>query len=531
MTFWAEAVQEQGNSVNGFYLAMFITFECVALLSLFGTTWVSFLRMVPNSSRKMHQRILDTIMAAPLLFFTSTDLGDSINRFSQDMSLIDMELPPSYLEFSASICLGITEAILMCLSAGYFAATMPVVLFIMYLLQMFYLRTSRQLRLLDLEAKAPLYSHFLETLEGLVSIRSFGWTEEFEARNTRLLDTSQKPFYLLFCVQRWLGLVLDLTVAGLTVVLMVLVVKLRTTVNPGFVGLALVNVNDFNLALTEVLKSWTRLETSMGAITRTKTFEAETINENLPSETDRIPDNLDWPSKGSIEIVDLYAAYKPAEPVLRGLSLSVKGGAKIGICGSSGSGKSSIIAAIFRMLEITSGSITIDGIDISTLSRQDLRLNVNAVPQDPYFFKGSVRLNLDPLSRSLDHDLIDALKKVELWDTVASEGGLDAPGDAEMFSHGQRQLFCLARSILHPSKIVILDEVTSSVDSQTDKLMQGIIRQYFSDCTILAVAHRLDTIMDFDQIAVLKAGQLIEFDEPTKLMGRDSAFKALYDSQ
>jgi ATP-binding cassette, subfamily C (CFTR/MRP), member 1 len=325
-------------------------------------------------------------------------------------------------------------------------------------------------------------------------------------------------------------LVLDLTVAGLTVVLMILVVKLRATINPGFVGLALVNVNGFNLSLTELIKAWTLLETSMGAISRVKSFSTETVAENLPTENEVVPANLKWPSKGNIEITNLWAGYKPDVPVVKDITLYIPAGEKVGICGPSGSGKSSIIATLFRMLEISSGSITVDGLDISRLPRQDVRMHINAIPQDAYFFKGTVRTNIDPLSRCSDDHLKAALAKAKLWSVVESKGGLDAPAEAEMFSHGQRQLFCLARAILHPSKIVVLDEVTSSVDLATDELMQQVIREEFGECTILAVAHRLDTIMDFDRIAVLKAGKLVEFDTPKALMSRDSAFKALYES-
>lgn len=520
-----------GNSVNNYYLSIFLLFEIISIFGLIMTGSFCILLSTPVSAKKLHKTILNTVMSAPLSFFTTTDTGTTVNRFSQDMSLIDMELPSAYLELVACIALGTVQAALMCVSAGYFAATMPFVLLVMYIVQKYYLRTSRQLRLLDLEAKAPLYSHFMETLEGLVTIRAFGWSKEFEAKGIRLLDTSQKPYYLLFCIQRWLGLVLDLTVAGLLVVLMVLVVKLRATINPGYVGLALVNVNGFNLSLTELIKAWTILETSMGAISRIKTFSSETVAEDLPTENETIPSNHQWPSKGNIEIHNLWAGYKPDVPVVKDLTLSISAGQRIGICGPSGSGKSSIIATLFRMLEISSGSITIDGLDISLLTRQDVRMGINAIPQDAYFFKGSIRTNIDPLNRCTDTQLITALTKTKLWPIVESKGGLTAPAEAEMFSHGQRQLFCLARAILHPSKIVVLDEATSSVDLATDELMQGIIRQEFADCTILAVAHRLDTIMDFDMVAVLKAGVLVEFGDPRVLMGRNfSAFRTLYES-
>jgi len=180
------------------------------------------------------------------------------------------------------------------------------------------------------------------------------------------------------------------------------------------------------------------------------------------------------------------------------------------------------------MLELNSGMILIDGLDLSTLPRRNIRTNLNAIPQDPYFVAGSIRLNLDPYSTSADALIISTLRKVHLLDTITSNGGLDAELDPDTLSHGQRQLFCLARAILKKSKIVVLDEATSSIDRKTDELMQRIMREEFKGCTIIAVAHRLETILDFDRIAVLDRGRLVECDSPKKLLATESAFKELY---
>lgn len=397
-------------------------------------------------------------------------------------------------------------------------------------LQKYYLRTSRQIRLLDLEAKSPLYSHFIESLNGLVTIRAFGWAIPFQELNLSLLDVSQKPYYLLLCIQRWLSLILDLLVAALAVILMVLVVKLRSDISPGYVGLALLNVMGFNELLAQIIKNWTMLETSFGAIARLKTFSATTANENLPSETATVPDS--WPSRGEIEFKNVSASYTPGgDLVVKNLSMSIAAGEKVGICGRSGSGKSSLITTLFRMLELTpESSIIIDGIDITTLPRQLVRERLNAIPQEPFFIRGTIRSNADPYSHYTDAVIIQAIQKIHLWPLVLSKGGLDAELDAEFFSHGQRQLFCLARAILRKSKVVVLDEVTSSVDARSDELMQKVIREEFRDATVVCVAHRLDTILDFGRIALLGGGELKELDTPAALLGRDSLFKELYNS-
>lgn len=346
-----------------------------------------------------------------------------------------------------------------------------------------------------------------------------------------LLDASQKPFYLLYCIQRWLGLVLDVTVAVLAVILMIIVVKLRTSINAGYVGLALLNVMGFSQNLSWLVQMWTALETSIGAISRLKNFAAETPVEKLSGENNEVPET--WPVYGKIEFRNLEASYVPdGELVLRGINMVIQPGEKIGICGRTGSGKSSLISALFRMLEISaSSSIIVDGIDITTIPRQVVRWTLNAIPQDPFFMKGSIRFNASSGSaHHIDADIILALQKVHLWEIVEAKGGLDADLHAEFFSHGQRQLFCLARGILRKSKIVVLDEISSSVDITSDELMQRIVREEFADATIIAVAHRLDTILDFDRIALLKNGELVEMDTPSALLGRDSAFKELYHS-
>lgn len=286
----------------------------------------------------------------------------------------------------------------------------------------------------------------------------------------------------------------------------------------------------FNESLANIIKDWTVLETSFGAIARLKSFAAHTASENLPRETELAPDN--WPSRGAIEFTNVSASYAAnSDLVLRKFSMSIEAGQKIGVCGRSGSGKSSLVSTLFRMLELTDDSlITIDGVDLSTLPRQVVRERLNAIPQEPIFITGNVRMNADPYGQHTDVAIIEAIEKVQLWDLVRQKGGLDAELDAEFFSHGQRQLFCLARAILRKSKLVILDEATSSVDTKSDELMQKVIRKEFNDCTIIAVAHRLDTIMDFDRIALLSGGELVEFDTPQELLRRPSAFRDLYNS-
>lgn len=327
-------------------------------------------------------------------------------------------------------------------------------------------------------------------------------------------------------------LVIDLLVAALAVILVALIVRFRHSADAGFVGLALINIMSFNMNLSAVIIHWTATETSLGAVSRIKSFVDRTLSENLPLESQDVPPQ--WPSEGRIIISDVSASYAVNQhPALHNIGLTIPAGQKIGVCGPSGSGKSSFVALLLHMLEINEGSVTIDGVDLSTIPRKVLRSRLTVIPQEPIFLKGTIRQNIDPLSLAEnDSAAEDALRKVGLWPIVANAGGLDVPMEAEdLLSHGQRQLFCLARAMLRPSKILLIDEATASVDLQTDKLMHKIISDYFTDCTIIAVAHRLETIRNFDRVAVFENGRVVEYGEPDTLLADEgSKFKVLWES-
>ena len=439
----------------------------------------------------------------------------------------------------------------MAATATYSLATIPVVILVLFALQKFYLRTSRQLRHLELEQRAPLYTHFQETLSGLTSIRAFGWVDQFYSKNSDLLDRSQRPTYLLLCIQCWLAVVLDLLVAALATILMAIIVSLRHRIDSGLVGLGLLNIMSFNDSMSTLIQMWTLTETSIGAIARVRDFVTNTENEVKSMESVEPP--REWPSSGAIEIRNFAASYsESSDLVVEGVNLTIRPGEKLGICGRSGSGKSSLLASLFHLLEFREGSVTIDGEDTAFIPRDVLRRSLNAIPQEPYWITTeSARFNLYPWPGAFpgDEALINSLRKCQIWDTIEEKGGLDVKMDVDFLSHGQRQLFCLARSLLRKSKVVALDEVSAryveyyfgsgglkltlysfSVDIQTDSIIQAVIREEFRDCTIISVAHRLSTIVDFDRIVVLHEGRVVECDTPQVLLSRlTSRFKELYE--
>ncbi|KAH6623990.1 ABC transporter [Chaetomium sp. MPI-SDFR-AT-0129] len=527
--WWAAYNEDNPNGELGYWIGIYAMLGGVALVCLFISCWSLIMTMVPLSGEKFHLELLKTVLSAPMSFFVKTDSGVTLNRFSQDLQLIDMELPVAALNTFATFILCLAQMALIGYGSVYAAISFPIVLISLYLIQKVYLRTSRQLRLMDLETKAPLYSLFEESLSGIATIRAFGWQDKLNDRNHQLLDRSQRPFYLLFAVQRWLTMVLDLVVAAIAVLLMVLVVQLRGTMAAGGVGLALLNVIQFSQNIKLLVTFWTTLETHIGSVARIKSFTQTSVPEDQPEETQQPPPG--WPSAGAIEFDNLSAAYNRDNMVLKQVNLSIKAGEKIGVCGRTGSGKTSLIMTLFRLVDMKGGAIRVDGIDVSQLPRQEVRSKIVAVPQHPFLLKGSVRLNADPMGQVGDDHILSALQSVQLLTTVEKNGGLDADVDDLNLSVGQKQLFCLARAMLRPSSILILDEATSSIDAKTEEVMQRLIRRKFANHTIIAVAHRIETIMDFDKVAVLDAGRLVEFDNPYRLLETTgSAFGKLYSA-
>ncbi|GAB1312566.1 hypothetical protein MFIFM68171_02776 [Madurella fahalii] len=353
---------------------------------------------------------------------------------------------PSFLVISSTIgCLPVLLDVIIAVAiivagASYTAVVIPFAIAVLYFLQMFYLRTSRQMWFLDLEAKSPLYTHFAETLAGAVTVRAFGLETAALDGHRRRLDLSQKPYYLMCCIQRWLNLVLDLVVAGIAVVL---------------VSFALL-------------------------------FGGEKGTINVPNE---------WPSKGEIQINGVVASYSDdLEPALRSVTLDIKPGSKVAICGRTGSGKSSILLTLLPLLILRHGILYIDNLNLSHIPFSTLRTRLACLHQDPISLPGSVCSNLCPLASDNDPpsetELIFALTKAHIWHVVSARGGIDADFSSLDLSPGQKQLFCLAAAALRKSKVVLLDEVTGSVDFETDVKVRTILEEEFRECTVLAVVHR-----------------------------------------
>ncbi|OLN96257.1 Multidrug resistance-associated protein 1-like protein 3 [Colletotrichum chlorophyti] len=543
LKIWTEDDARTGNADTSMYFGVYAALSVVGLAVYGINIWIMFVMIVPKSSGSLHLTLLRSVMRAPLSFFVSTDTGDLINRynnplfhtgsmistvltslrFSQDLSHIDRELPAALFVTCIMTLDCISAGILIIIGAKYLAAALPVVLLALYCLQAFYLRTSRQMRLLDLQAQAPLLNKLIETIDGSATIRAFGWQSVFRTASLQLLDQSQRPFYLLFCIQRWLTLVLDIFVGAIAVLLVSMAVLIPGATSTGAIAVALYNVLSFNEALAGLITSWTELETSLGAISRLRTFESRTPVEQSPDENQEVlPPH--WPSMGRLEIHDITASYSAVtRPVLRNVSLLMSPGDKVAICGRTGSGKSSLTLTIFKLLDLDSGCITIDGVDISRVPNNVLRRRLIAIPQEPLLFPGTLRTNLFPHTDGLsldeqpsDDDLVAALTKVSLWSAISLSGGLDTDVSHLALSKGQKQLLCLARAIVrkHSSRVLILDEATSAVDQETEEMMAKIIETEFAAHTVISVVHRPQALRGIQKVVTLREGKVASIGPP-----------------
>ncbi|KAM0240790.1 hypothetical protein ACHAP5_007825 [Fusarium lateritium] len=462
LKWWAEANARQPNQNVGMYMGVFAAVGVLGVLVTGLACWFAFIRIISNSALHLHSALLTTTINAPFRYFVAVDTGSLINRYSQDLELIDMNLPMVMINFVLALFSSVAKLIILAVFSRYLSAAVPVFVLVLYLLQRFYLQTSRQVRLLDIEAKAPLYNHVLETVAGASTIRAFGWQVEYAERNSRFIDTSQRVSYMQESVQNWLSFVLDIIVAILAVALVGMVVTWPHLFDAGSVGVSLVMLISFSNLLTRLLKAWTSMESSIGAVSRVKRFVADTESEN-DRESGRdtvLPER--WPLNGKLSLEDVFASHKPNfEPVLRGISLSISAGEHIAICGRTGSGKSSLILSLLRMLEINGGHISIDDYEVSEASIADLRMRINVVPQDPFFIPGTIRLNLDPFRAASDDEVEVVLHKIGLWEAIQTLGGLSQELDTAAWSAGQKQLLCLGRAMLRRSKVLILDEAMS----------------------------------------------------------------------
>ncbi|XP_063312149.1 ATP-binding cassette sub-family C member 3 [Pelobates fuscus] len=479
-----------------------------------------------GAARKLHAGLLDNKMHTPQAFYDTTPIGRIINRFSKDIYVIDEVIPPTILMFLATFFTSLSTTIVIISSTPLFAVVIIPLAFVYFFVQRFYVATSRQLKRLESVSRSPIYSHFSETITGTSIIRAYGRQNSFVLLSDSKVDENQKSYYPGIVSNRWLGIRVEFVGNCVVLFAALFAVIGRDTLSPGLVGLSVSYALQVTMSLNWMVRMTSDLETNIVAVERVKEYsETETeapwiIEEKRPPE--------DWPSKGEVTLSNYSVRYRSGlDLVLRSLNLQVKGGEKVGIVGRTGAGKSSMTLCLFRILEAAEGIITIDGVNISEIGLHDLRSMLTIIPQDPVLFSGTLRMNLDPFDKYSEEEIWKALELSNLKKFVTSQSNkleYECSEGGENLSVGQRQLVCLARALLRKTRILVLDEATAAIDLETDDLIQTTIRTQFEDCTVLTIAHRLNTIMDYTRVLVLDKGKIAEFDTPANLIASKGIF-------
>ncbi|KAB1997811.1 hypothetical protein ES319_D12G048800v1 [Gossypium barbadense] len=488
-----------------------------------------------GAARRLHDMMLNSILRAPMLFFQTNPIGRVINRFSRDLGDIDCNVATSMDVFLNQLWqLLSTFTLISIVSIFSFWAIMPL-LILFYAAYLYYQSTSREVKRLDSITRSPVYAQYREAFDGFSSIRAYKAYDRIANVIGRSMDNNIRFTLANTSSNHWLAIRLE-TLGGLLIWLTATIAVLqngRAENKAAFastMGLLLSYTLNITRLLSGVLRQASKAENSLNAVERVGAYI------NLPSEA---PDIIEshrpppgWPSSGSIQFEDVVLRYRPElPPVLCGLSFIISPSEKLGIVGRTGAGKSSVLNALFRIVELERGRILIDGCDLARFGLTDVRKVLSIIPQSPVLFSGTVRLNLDPFNEHNDDDLWQALERAHLKDVILRNTfRLDAEvlEGGENFSVGQRQLLCLARALLRRSKILVLDEATAAVDVKTDAFIQKTIREEFKSCTMLIIAHRLNTIIDCDRILVLDAGQVLEHNTPKELLvNRESAFSKM----
>ncbi|KAI9834194.1 MAG: hypothetical protein M1838_005549 [Thelocarpon superellum] len=483
-------------------------------LSIFGT----------RASKVMLNRAMRRVLRAPMSFFDTTPLGRITNRFSKDIDVMDNTLSDSMRMYFFTMAMITSVFTLIIVFFHYFAVALGP-LFLMFLFAASYYRASaREMKRHEAVLRSDVFARFGEALSGTACIRAYGLQDRFVRSLKQAIDQMDSAYYLTFSNQRWLSVRLDCIGNLLVFTTGILVVTSRFNVSPSIAGLVLSYILSIVQMIQFTVRQMAEVENGMNATERLHYYGAE-LEEEAPLTLGQVSEA--WPERGEVIFDNVQMRYRANLPlVLQGLKMHVQGGERIGIVGRTGAGKSSIMTTLFRLVELSGGSITIDGVDISTVGLHDLRSRLAIIPQDPTLFRGTIRSNLDPFGEHTDLELWSALRQSDL---VSEDARLDdkSPGrihldgvveeDGFNFSLGQRQLMALARALVRGSQIIVCDEATSSVDIETDRKIQRTIAAGFKGKTLLCIAHRLRTIINYDRICVMDAGKIAELDTPVAL--------------
>ncbi|KAJ2083727.1 hypothetical protein H4R24_000590 [Coemansia sp. RSA 988] len=507
-------------------------FVLVANLIQFIYVWA---KCSTRASKVVHQNMLTGVLRSPMSFFDTTPTGRIINRFSSDMQRCDETLPNNISELTATLYNLLPAAVLAGISSPPMIVVISLLVFVGYRYQNIYINSSREIRRLDSTTCSPIYAHFQESFSGISSIRAYSqqtrFISEIEHRIGLHMRVDNTHILLIQCFSMRLETLGNIAMLG-TALLEIASMHYYGYGNPDMVGLAISSTLTLAGSINWAMILYSEMEISMTHLERATEYA------NLPPEAANIIDDRRpkeaWPGQGVVDFKNYSARYRDGlDLVLKNLTFRVQSRHKVGIVGRTGAGKSSLTLALFRIIEAASGQILIDGEDIFKYGLFDVRNKLSIIPQDPVLFAGTVRENLDPFGKYRDHEIWLALEQAHLADYIRTKDErlefMVAHG-GENFSVGQKQLICLARALLKHAKVLVLDEATAAIDNATDEIIQQTIRSEFKDCTVLTIAHRINTVIDSDMILVIDDGRLAEYDVPQKLLAnKNSLFSKIVE--
>ncbi|KZT29932.1 multidrug resistance-associated ABC transporter [Neolentinus lepideus HHB14362 ss-1] len=532
--FWtAESIP---GFTQGSYMGVYAALGVAQAIFSFATSF-SFSLAALAAGLMMFKAALMGVLRSPVSFFDTTPMGRIISRLSKDQDTVDTEVSMTLFQFLSTFSNVIGTVALVFYAFPYLGIIFAPLSILYYSASVYYRRTSVETKRLDSLMRSALYASYTESLTGLSTVRAYREQDRFVRSADNGLDMENRAYYMTVAIQRWLGVRLDLFGNILILGIGLFAAGFRNTVNPSKIGVVLSYSLSITQTLSQMVATYAQNEQNMNAVERILVYtelepegEAKTPNDPPPS----------WPEKGAVSFKNVELAYRPGLPlVLKDISFDVQPGEKIGIVGRTGAGKSSLLQALFRMVELQSGKIEIDGRNIREIGLDTLRSRLALVPQDCTLFLGTLRENIDPESTRTDAELISALRRAWLLPrdgssdpTAEAKFSLDSPVNDEggNFSAGEKQLLALCRALVKNSRIIVLDEATSSVDVETDAKIQKTIQTEFSTSTLLCIAHRLNTIVYYDRVLVMDSGKTAEFDTPLNLFDQEgSIFRSLCD--
>ncbi|PON43846.1 ATP-binding cassette containing protein [Parasponia andersonii] len=479
-----------------------------------------------GASKSIFSTLLNSFFRAPMSFYDSTPVGRILSRVSSDMNIIDLEVPLKLIVACAGTINTYTIFGLLAFLTWPVLFVIVPMIYITILLQKYYLASAKELMRINGTTKSALASNLSESIAGAMTIRAFEEEDRFFSKYLELIDANASPYFNNFSANEWLIQRLE-TICAIVLSSSALAITLLPfkASDSGFIGMALSYGLSLNLFLVISVQYQCMLANTIISVERVEQYM------HIPSEASEVVEGnrpaQNWPTLGKVEICNLKVRYRRNAPfVLHGISCIIEGGQKIGIVGRTGSGKTTLISVLFRLVEPTEGKILIDDLDICTIGLHDLRSRLGIIPQDATLFNGSVRFNLDPLSQHNDQEIWEVLEKCQLREAIQEKKeGLESLvlEEGTNWSMGQRQLFCLGRALLKRSRILVLDEATASMDNATDAILQKTIRREFADRTVITVAHRIPTVVDCTKVLAISDGKLVEYDEPTKLLNNEGS--------